>query len=177
MTTTRIAIAFLIALSLTPAHAEYFVDLGISASRVQSKINGRSDTVDSTDAGVHFGVGGRRPISERSDIGIRLELDTIDSNLLLAVRALDYRRHLSERLAWGVFGGAARLDLATPAYGWYVGGGIELKKIVENWILNIDVRLGDKLARDNLLPGEERDGSPDNFHDLTSVSVYLSRRF
>ena len=111
------------------------------------------------------------------DIGVRLEIDDVDSNTLLAVRALDYRFNRSERLAFSVFLGAARLALATPAYGYYFGGGVQLKEIVHGWDLGIDGRIGDKVARDNLLPTDPQGGSPDNFYGLTGVSVYLSRRF
>jgi hypothetical protein len=97
--------------------------------------------------------------------------------LFLAVRALDYRRHLSERIAVSAFLGAARLDLATPAYGYYAGGGVQLKELLPSWDLSIDVRLGDEVARDNLLPSDPQGGSPDNFYDITGVSVYFSRRF
>jgi hypothetical protein len=118
----------------------------------------------------------RRELRQGS-IGARLELDDVDGDRLLALRAFDYRRHLSERLAVTAFLGAARLDLATPAHGYYLGGGLQLKELVAGWDLAIDLRLGDKLARDNLLPSDPQGGRPDNFYDLTGVAVYLSRRF
>ena len=93
----------------------------------------------------------RRELRGGGNIGVRLELDDVDSNLLIAVRALDYRYSISDRLAVGAFLGAARLDLATPAHGYYLGGGVQLKELVRGWDLSIDLRLGDKLARDNLL--------------------------
>jgi hypothetical protein len=93
------------------------------------------------------------------------------------VRALDYRRHLSQRLALTAFAGAARLDLDTAAYGYYLGGGVQLKDLWPRWSLGIDLRIGDKLARDNVLPTDPQGGRPDNFYDLSGVSVYLSRSF
>jgi len=45
--------------------------------------------------------------------------------VLIAVRALDYKHAFSERLSIGGFLGAARLDLATPAYGYWLGGALE----------------------------------------------------
>ena len=122
-------------------------------------------------------MGARRRLAGGGDIGVRLEIDDIDSNTLLAVRALDYRFNHSERLAFSVFLGAARLALATPAYGYYFGGGVQLKEIVRGWDLGIDGRIGDKVARDNLLPTDPQGGSPDNFYDLSGISIYLSRRF
>jgi hypothetical protein len=159
------------------ASAEIFIDIGASASRVAAKIANIDDRVETTGGGVHFGVGARRSIGQRGDIGVRIELDTVDSDLFFAVRALDYRRHVSEKLAVGFFLGAARLDLATPAYGYYVGAGLGIKELLPRWDLNVDVRIGDEVARDNLLPSDPQGGSPDNFHDITGLSFYLSHRF
>ena len=52
------------------------------------------------------------------------------------------------------FAGAARLDLATPAFGYYLGGGVQFKELWPSWTLAVDVRLGDKIARDSLLPSD-----------------------
>lgn len=160
-----------------PVHAELFLDVGASASRVEAKIANIDDTVDSSSGGLHVGIGARREIGMRSDIGVRLELDAVDSDLFLAVRALDFRRHVSERLGVGFFLGAARLDLATPAYGYYLGAGVTIKEVLPQWDLGMDLRFGDEVARDNLLPTDPQGGSPDNFHDVTSLSLYLSYRF
>ena len=76
------------------------------------------------------------------------------------------------------FAGAARLDLDTPAHGWYLGGGVELKDLWPRWSLALDLRIGDKLARDNVLPSDPQGGDrPDSFYDLRGFSLYLSRRF
>lgn len=164
---------------LTPiaAPAEVFVDLGVSATHIESKIALRDDTVDRRDAGLHAGVGVRRAIGERSDIGARLELDVVDSDTLLAVRAFDYRYHVTPRVALGAFLGAARLDLATPAYGYYAGFGVQFTDVWPRWDLGLDFRYGDKVARDNVLPTDPQGGSPDNFHDVVGARLYLSLRF
>jgi hypothetical protein len=162
-------------LSAPPAHGEVFVDLGIHTTQVEANVANTPPTTETT-SGAHLGVGVRREL-QRGSIGARLELDGLDSDLLLAVRALDYRRHLSDRFALGGFLGAARLDLATPAYGYYLGGGIELKGLFPGWDLGVDLRLGDKLARDNVLATDPQGGSPDNFYDLTGLSLYLRYRF
>lgn len=158
------------------AGAELFFDAGVNHTRVEADIATLPDKPTSTATGLHVGVGVRRELRQGS-IGARLELDDVDGDRLLALRAFDYRRHLSERLAVTAFLGAARLDLATPAHGYYLGGGLQLKELVAGWDLAIDLRLGDKLARDNLLPSDPQGGRPDNFYDLTGVAVYLSRRF
>jgi hypothetical protein len=171
------ACGFALVLGTTCARAESFIDLGLNVSSVGAKIANRQARVSTSTTGLHFGVGARRELANGGNIGVRLELDDVDSNLLLAVRALDYRFNLSQRLAINAFAGAARLALATPAYGYYLGGGVQFKDVKPRWDLSVDLRYGDKIARDNLLPTDPQGGSPDNFYDLTGVSVYLSRRF
>jgi len=159
------------------ALAEPFVDLGLNSSRVGAKIANRQARITTSTTGLHLGVGVRRDLSKGGNIGVRLEIDDVDSNTLLAIRALDYRFNLSQRLAITAFAGAARLDLATPAYGYYFGGGVQFKDLRPKWDLGVDIRYGDKIARDNLLPTDPQGGSSDNFYDLSGVSVYLSWRF
>jgi len=169
----------IIAMSLiaAPASAEVFIDIGASVSQIDSKIANRSGTVSRTEAGAHLGLGARRSIGERSDLGVRVEVDTLGSDLLLAFRALDYRYHISNRFALSAFLGAARLDLATPAYGYYLGGGGQWKDVISGWDLSLDLRIGDKVARDNVLPTDPQGGSPDNFHDIYGISISMSYRF
>lgn len=174
--TALAAAAVIAALAQGSAAAEAFFDVGLNTTRVEADIATLPDKVTSTESGWHLGAGLRREL-EKGSIGARVELDDIDGDLLLAVRALDYRRHLSERLALTAFAGAARLDLGTPAHGYYLGGGVELKELLPGWTLAVDLRLYDKLARDNLLPSDPQGGRPDNFYDLTGVAVYFSRRF
>lgn len=175
MTRTLIYAVFFGTLA-TAAQAEVFVDIGVNAMQVDSRFAGRPDTVDRSDSGLHVGVGVRRPLA-RGDIGARLEIDDLGSDLFLAVRAFDYRRHLSERFAINAFLGAGRLDLATPAYGFYVGVGVQRRELVRDWDLGIDIRWAERVARDNLLPSDPTGPSPDNFHDVAGITLYLSRRF
>jgi hypothetical protein len=159
--------------------AEVFVDIGANSSRIEADLAGVAEKSTSTQSGAHLGAGLRRELAKGS-IGARIELDDADGDLLLAVRALDYRRHLSQRFALTAFAGAARLDYATPAYGYYLGGGLELKDLWPTWTLALDVRFGDKIARDSLLPTDPpptSEGRNDNFYDLKGFSLYLSRRF
>jgi hypothetical protein len=160
-----------------PARAEWFVDLGLGANNLESKLALSDEWVGETNGSAHVGIGVRRAAGEKNDIGARLELDDVDSNLYIAIRAVDFRRHVSENVAIGFFLGAARLDLGTAAYGYYWGGGVTLKDLLRNWDIGIDLRSGDNLARDNLLPSDPQGGSPDNFHEVLSLTVYLSRRF
>jgi hypothetical protein len=176
---TRLAVVGCAAFALHAgmALAEPFVDLGLNSSRVGAKIANQQARITTNTTGLHLGLGVRRELPKGSNIGVRLELDDVDSNMLLAIRALDYRFNLSQRLGLNAFAGAARLNLATPAYGYYFGGGVQFKDLRPKWDLGLDLRYGDKIARDNLLPTDPQGGSPDNFYDLTGISVYLSWRF
>jgi hypothetical protein len=166
-------------LAAGPAAAEVFVDFGVAATHVESRIASASGPVDdnSREKGLHLGIGARRPINDNSDIGIRLELDDVGPDRLLALRAFDYRRHRSDRLAFNYFMGAARLSRATPAYGMYLGFGAQFSEFFAGLDLGLDIRYGDKIARDNLLPSDPQGGSPDNFFDVTGITIYLSHRF
>ena len=171
-----VLMAAALAFATPRAKAEVFIDVGLSSSRIEADIPTITATISTTESGLHLGAGVYRALRNGS-VGARIELDDLDSGLLLAVRALDYQHHLSERLAIGGFFGAARLDLATPAYGYYLGGGMRLRGILPSWDLGIDLRLGDTIARDNVLPSDPQGDRPDSFYDLTGVSIYLSRRF
>ena len=177
MSNTRFAsVATAVAAVLSAdAHADVFLDFGLHGTRVEADV-ATLTRVSTSESGLHLGAGVRRELASGS-IGARVELDDIDGDLLLAVRALDYRRHLTDRFAVTAFLGAARLDLATPAYGYYLGTGVQLKELWPSWSVSVDLRYGDKVARDNLLPSDPQGGKPDNFYDLSGVSVYLSRRF
>ena len=155
------------------AGAELFVDFGVNDTNIEADIAALPETVETDASGLHLGLGFRRELTKGS-IGARLELDDLDGESLLAVRAFDYRRHLSERFALTAFAGAARLEAETPAYGWYLGGGVQLKDLWPRWSLGVDLRIGDKLARDNFDPQAPR---PDDFYDLRGFSLYLSRGF
>ena len=157
------------------ARAEVLVDFGMNWTQVRADIANAPSVTQTDSSGYHIGAGVRRALKHGS-IGVRLELEDVDSNGLIAVRALDYKHAFSERLSIGGFLGAARLDLATPAYGYWLGGALEYD-FSPKWALSFDLRIGDKLARDNLLPTDPQGGRPDNFYDLRGVGVYLSRRF
>jgi len=176
-TLTAPIIGLTLALASTTAAAEAFVDLGASASDLEATVANQDATIDTSSSSVHLGIGVQRRLSGGNDIGVRLELDEVDSELLLALRLVDYRFNVSDRLGFDAFFGAARLSLGTPAYGYYFGGGVQFKQLVAKWDLGVDLRYGDKIARDNVLPTDPQGGSQDNFYDLTGVSVYLSRRF
>jgi hypothetical protein len=158
-----------------PASAELHFAVGATTARIEASIADVVGSVDDTETGVHLGFGVRRGL-EHGDIGMRIEVDDL-GEMFLAVRALDYRHHLSDRLSVGAFFGAARLDLATPAYGYYLGAGVHFRQLLEKWELGVELRRGDEVARDNVLPSDPQGGMPDNFYDVSALSISLSYRF
>lgn len=170
----------LVCAALIPAttYAEFFVDLGVNYSEIKVTLAGNDPVNTDAEAGAHAGLGVRRKATTNGDIGVRVELDSVDSKLLLAVRALDYRYKFSENIAVSAFIGGARYDLATPAYGYYYGVGVQWLDAIPGWDANLDFRIGDKVARDNtLLPDDTRGERPDDFYDIRGVSFYLSYKF
>lgn len=158
---------------------ELFVDAGVNVSDVQVRL-GDGTPKQSTGWAVapHVGVGARRAVSDRSDLGVRMELDRIDGELMLAVRALDYRYRFKGPLAVTAFAGAARYNLATPAYGYYLGAGAQWRDVLPGMDLNFDLRYGDKIARDKLLPSDPgSDPRPDSFYDVMGATLSLSYRW
>ena len=75
------------------------------------------------------------------------------------------------------FLGAARYDLATPAYGVYLGAGAQWRDLVPRLDLSLDLRYASKVARDHLVSGDPVGGRGDSFYDITSAALYLSYRF
>jgi hypothetical protein len=171
---TLLGCALLATLAPNIARSEVLVDFGLNSTRVEADV-ATFPIVTTTTSGYHVGAGVRRALSHGS-FGARLELEDIDSNLLIAVRALDYKHAFTKSLSIGGFIGAARLDLATPAYGYWLGGALEYD-FSQHWAVSFDLRIGDKLARDNLLPSDPHGARPDNFYDLRGASLYLSHRF
>ena len=165
---------FVVGILAAPVSAEWFVDVGAQFSEITSEVAAVS--LQREESGVHLGIGVRRAYGERHDLGARVEFDKFGSDFFLAVRALDYRYHVFGRFTVNAFLGAARLDLATPAYGFYGGVGVQWKDVIPRWDLTLDLRYGDKIARDKI-PSDPQGGRSDSFHDVRGISVYLSRRF
>jgi len=159
--------------------AELFVDLGANANEVRIDLDDdlpRATT--DTDVALHLGIGARRQVSARQDLGVRLEYDDIDGHTLIGVRALDYRYRFAGPFALTGFVGAARYDLATPAYGLYIGAGAQWRGVLQSdFDLSLDLRYASKVARDDLVAGDPVGGRPDSFYDIASAALYLSYRF
>jgi hypothetical protein len=161
--------------------SEVFVDAGVQYSSTREILflaNQHSVTTD-YEVDYHFGVGARRPVSTRNDLGIRLELDKVADRTLVSVRALDYRFRLSRKLAIGAFLGVGRYDLTLDAHGYYMGGGVQYRDVLPGWDLGIDYRYYDKLDRDKGLPGDPQSnpGLPRRYVDIHGISLYVSKRW
>jgi hypothetical protein len=111
---------------------------------------------------------------------VRLELDDIDSNVMLSLRAVDYRFRITPRIAIGGFAGFARYDygLATNGYVW--GAGVQLQDVLPKWDVGFDFRHYEKLNRDKSLPSDPVPSPathPRLYIDVDSMTFYVSRRW
>jgi hypothetical protein len=156
--------------------AELFFDAGVNMSSVNKRFDGNALRARTgMEVAPHVAIGARRQVSERSDLGVRLEIDRVDDAMLLAARLVDYRYRLRGPLAVGAFFGAARYDLATPAYGYYIGAGVQWRNLLPNTDVSLDFRYGDKLARDKLLESDPPSNlRPDAFFDISGATFGLS---
>jgi hypothetical protein len=161
--------------------SDLFIDAGLSAGQVRVDLAGVGTERPRTDTKIapHVGFGARRAVGNRHDLGVRIEADEADGTSLIAVRALDYRYRMGQHLAFTGFIGAARYDLATPAFGYYLGLGTQWRDILPRTDLSLDLRWAEKVARDKLLPSDPDPsvGRPDVFYDIYSAAVYLSYRW
>ncbi|HET7757764.1 MAG TPA: capsule assembly Wzi family protein, partial [Steroidobacteraceae bacterium] len=159
-------------------HGELFVDAGVQANQVRVDLSPPNpNTRSAVRVGAHFGLGARRAVSQHNDLGVRVELDGVQGHSLIGVRALDYRHRFGDSFALGLFAGVDRYDLATPAYSLYWGGGVQWRNVLPAWDLGLDLRYGQNVARDKLLPTDPPGDRPDSFYKIASGVLYLSRRF
>jgi hypothetical protein len=164
-----------------PDDVELFVDLGANRSEVTKLLAiGTPPDPAARGNGMHVGIGARRGLSKRGDIGMRLELDQVDGSALLSLRALDYQYRVTKRIALGAFGGFARYDygLATNGYVW--GAGVQFRDVLPKWDIGFDVRHYEKLNRDKTLPTDpvpSAETHPRLYIDIDAMNFYISRRW
>ena len=158
--------------------AEVFVDAGMNVNQVRTSLQ---PTIPATTSkwgfDPHIGVGARRAVSANNDLGVRVEADQVDGHSLLGVRAIDYRYRFSQHFALGLFAGAARYNLGTPAYSVYAGLGALWRNVLPKWDLGIDFRYAQNVARDHLLASDPQGPRPESFYKIETGLLYLSRRF
>jgi len=158
---------------------DLFVDMGMSYNKFHTNLrytqdgNYRRRTAEGGNA--HFGFGARRSVTDRSDLGTRIEYDRVAGHDLLSFRMLDYRYSMGDHFALSGFFGVGRYSLDTPAYGYYFGFGPQFPDIFPKWDLCIDASRRQDMARRKSKAGAP---PPDNLqYDVRGVAVYLSRYF
>jgi hypothetical protein len=157
---------------------EIFVDVGANANRQNIDLTTAATRYNSSiGSGPHFALGARRFVSDHSDLGARIEADQVQGSNLLGVRFLDYRYRFNNPLALSVFLGAARYNLATPAYGIYYGLGLQWRNVLPGWDFGVDYRYANSVARDHLLITDPQVPRPDSFYDITSITAAISKHF
>ena len=102
---------------------------------------------------------------------------TLDGGGLLGVRLIDYRYRFTNPLALGVFLGAARYDLATPAYGFYYGVGLQWRDLLPHVDVGFDLRYYNSVARDHVLPTDPQSARSDSFYDISGGVLSLTYHF
>jgi hypothetical protein len=161
--------------------AEFHVDLGLVGSQIIADITSETPRTQSDIGfGPHFMVGARRAISTHQDIGAGREADDIHGVSLIAARIVDYRYRFNNPLALNLFMGAARYAAATPAYGFYYGGGVEWRNVLPHWDVGINYRYAakvDRLRTEPTDPPEDVGYRPDAYYDVTMGTLYVSRKF
>jgi hypothetical protein len=158
---------------------ELFVDMGANANRDNIDLTTGDRHTAPTNFGYHVALGARRFVSDHSDLGARIEADSVGGHNLLGARFLDYRYRFNSPLAFSLFLGAARYNLVTPAYGFYYGGGLQWRNVIPGWDLGVDVRYAESVARDHLLATDPPSvGSRnDSFYNILSTTFSISRHF
>lgn len=159
---------------------DVFVDAGAHYSELREvmlDLGPNRTTAPSVD--YHFAAGVRRRVSEKSDFGVRLEIDRVDDYSLLSIRAVDYRYRLTRNFAVNVFLGAGRYDIELPAVGYYGGVGLQYVDLLPGWDLGLDYRYHEKLTRDKVLPSDPPPTVqlPRRAIDIKGFSLYVSRRW
>lgn len=159
---------------------EVFVDVGAQRSRARDiMLDLGPDMITGPAEDYHLGVGARRRVSARNDVGVRLELDRVGDYSLVSLRAVDYRFRFHRKGAVGAFFGAARYDAQLPAQGYYMGAGLQYLGVLPGWDVGADYRYHEKLTRDKVLSSDPPQTLqlPRRSFDISGVSLYVSRKW
>lgn len=130
--------------------------------------------------GAYIALGARRRVSLHQDLGVAVEADDISGRSLLSVRMLDYRYRFRSPLAVNLFVGASRYPEGTPAYGVYVGGGLQWRNVLPGWDVGVDYRSVLYAERERDLPTDPQPlatAKPDSLTSIYSWTLYISRKF
>ena len=161
----------------SPVVVERFADAGVTIGRLRYEPDfGAMPGRSTQEASPHVGVGVRRSVGRHSDVGARLELDRLAHHTMLELRAFDYRYRMSQRWAVTAFFGFARHAAETPAYGYYMGAGLQRRDIRPGWDLNLEAHYLDRIVRNKLAAGEKTVVWPNEFLSMAGATLGLSRR-
>ncbi|MFI4909681.1 MAG: capsule assembly Wzi family protein [Steroidobacterales bacterium] len=165
-----------------PEGDELYVSAGANYYRTQINLNVPAFPRYYTKytAGPHIALGARRRVSAHQDLGVALEADDISGRTLLSVRMLDYRYRTNWPLAFNVFVGGSRYAEATPAYGAYLGGGLQWRNALPGWDIGVDYRNVLYAQRLRDLPTDPQapnDPKPDELTSINIWTLYISRKF
>lgn len=157
---------------------QLFVDAGAHTFRIRTdlteltpKVYGRFMT------GAHVALGARRSVTDHSDLGARVEFDDLGGKNLTGVRLIDYRYRFAGPLGVLGFLGVVRYALATPAYSFYYGVGLQWRDILPHLDAGVDARFYDSVARRHVLPGDPHTTRPDSFYDISGGVASLTYHF
>lgn len=162
----------------TDTSGQLFVDAGVNALRVRTQLTELSTrTTGPRMTSAHLAFGARRSVSDHSDLGARVDLDDLGGHSLAGVRLIDYRYRFNGPLAVLGFLGAARYALATPAYSFYYGAGLQWRDVLPHLDAGVEARYYDSVARDRLLPSDPHTKLPDSFYDIWGAVFSLTYHF
>jgi hypothetical protein len=157
---------------------ERFVEVGMLAGRLQYEQDVYEVPSRVTDErALHYGIGVRRSVSQRSDFGARLEIDNLHGHNLYSIRALDYRLRLGKHFALTGFFGFSRYELTTPAHGYNLGGGVQWRDVMPRWDISLEARYFDRIVRKKDSPAEPIIVWPNEFYTMPGVGLSIARRF
>jgi hypothetical protein len=163
-----------------PNGDELYVSAGADYYRTQVNLHVTPVYYTKWSTGPYVAFGARRRVSAHQDLGVALEADDISGRTLVSVRMLDYRYRTHWPLAFNAFVGASRYSLATPAYGLYVGGGLQWRNVLPGWDVGVNYRsvLYAQRERDLLTdPQPLGTAKPDALTSVNSYTLYISRKF
>jgi hypothetical protein len=157
---------------------ERFVEAGVLVGRLRYEEDVYVlPTRTTNERAMHYGIGVRRSVGKRSDVGARLEIDNLHGHNMYSIRALDYRWRAGTRIAFTGFVGFSRYELLTPAHGYYAGAGVQLRNVRPGWDVNLEGRYFDRIVRKKLSPAERNIIWPNEFYTMPGIGLSLSRRF
>ena len=165
---------------------ERYVAVGATRAHLGLNLGGFSDasenapTVYQTRYSPYVGVGLRRAVTARADVGVRVDLDDLNG-LMVGLRMLDYRYRLGHHVTVGGFLGYARYSGPTPAQGLYYGYGLQWRNLWRGWDLSLEQREFDALQRDKVRASDQavlqQTDDPVEWYSGSAVTLSLAHAF